>query len=131
MKWCRNGRYYSVFPLGAVISMLPVAALQKAGWIHEFPARHIAAIVAGLCVFFFSACRISKANRSPGEFSWRCFRSWDVVLCNVGFAGAWQLALGFALLGEVGALYFTLVRPRPLAAGAFFALALEIARNSS
>ena len=27
------------------------------------------------------------------------------------------------MLGELGALYFTLVRPRPLAAGAFFALA--------
>src|SRR5262249_33732984 len=43
--------------------------------------------------------------------------------CNLGFGGAWQIALGFALLGETAALYFTLVRPRPLLAGTFFALA--------
>ena len=32
-----NGNYYSVFPLGAVLSMFPVALLQKAGWIQIFP----------------------------------------------------------------------------------------------
>jgi hypothetical protein len=49
------------------------------------------------------------------------FGTW--TWCNLGFGGSWQIALGFALLGEVGALYFTLVQPRPFAAGAFFALA--------
>src|SRR3546814_7605239 len=34
-----NGSYYSVFPLGAVLSVMSVALLQKAGWIHGFPAR--------------------------------------------------------------------------------------------
>ena len=38
--------------------------------------------------------------------------------------GAWQIALGLALLGETAALYFTLVRPSPFIAGAFFALAV-------
>jgi hypothetical protein len=37
--------------------------------------------------------------------------------------GAWQIALGLALLGQTAALYFTLVRPSPFIAGAFFALA--------
>src|SRR5215813_10509632 len=37
--------------------------------------------------------------------------------------GAWQIALGLALLGGAAALYFTLVRPSPFIAGAFFALA--------
>jgi hypothetical protein len=37
--------------------------------------------------------------------------------------GAWQIALGLALLGEAAALYFTLVRPSPFIAGAFFTLA--------
>ena len=32
-------RYYSAFPLGAVFSMVPVALLQKASLIHDFPAR--------------------------------------------------------------------------------------------
>ena len=119
-----NGRYYSVFPLGAVISMLPVAVLQKAGWIHEFPARHIAAIIAGLSVFFFfrlSNLEGKSLARRILLALFPIFGTW--FWCNVGFAGAWQLALGFALLGEAGALYFTLVRRRPLAAGAFFALA--------
>jgi hypothetical protein len=37
--------------------------------------------------------------------------------------GAWQLALGFALVGELGAIYFTVYDRRPLLAGMFFALA--------
>src|SRR5262249_10540600 len=48
-----DGRYYSVFPLGAVLSVAPIAVLQKAGWIHAFPARIVAALIAGGCVFFF------------------------------------------------------------------------------
>jgi hypothetical protein len=50
------------------------------------------------------------------------FGTW--TWCNLGFAGAWQIALGFALLGETAAVYFTLVKPRPLVAGAWFALAV-------
>jgi len=49
------------------------------------------------------------------------FGTW--TWCNLGFGGAWQIALGLALLGETAALYFCLVRPSPFVAGAFFALA--------
>jgi Gpi18-like mannosyltransferase len=38
-------------------------------------------------------------------------------------AGAWQLALGFAVLGQLGTLYFILIKQRPFIAGCFFALA--------
>src|ERR1700757_4056418 len=48
-----GNRYYSAFPLGAVISMLPVALLQQASLIHDFPARVLAALIAGACVYFF------------------------------------------------------------------------------
>src|SRR5881275_3764474 len=48
-----GNRYYSAFPLGAVISMLPVALLEKASLIHNFPARILAALIAGACVYFF------------------------------------------------------------------------------
>ena len=48
-----DGNYYSVFPLGAVLSVLPVAFLQDAGLIHSFPGRVLAALIAGLCVYFF------------------------------------------------------------------------------
>jgi hypothetical protein len=119
-----DGRYYSAFPLGAVLSVLPVAFLQKLGWLHNFPARAVAALIAGLCAFFFfrlSSLEAKPLGRRILLALCPIFGTW--FWCNLGFGGAWQLALGFALLGEVGALYFTLVRPRPLLAGAFFALA--------
>src|SRR3982751_2432653 len=47
-----EGRYYSVFPLGAVLSMLPVAVLQKFNVIKNFPGRALAALIAALCVWF-------------------------------------------------------------------------------
>jgi hypothetical protein len=144
-----EGKYYSVFPLGAVLSVLPVALLQRAGWIHSFPAQWVTSIIAGLCVFFFfqlaKAFEVSPATSSPvrparnashsdagGPFAvspsrrvllalFPVFGTW--TWCNLGFGGSWQIALGFALLGEVGALYFTLAQPCPFVAGAFFALA--------
>ena len=42
-----GNKYYSAFPLGAVVSMLPIALLQKASLIHNFPARILAALIAG------------------------------------------------------------------------------------
>ena len=48
-----GNRYYSAFPLGAVLSMVPVALLLKASVIHTFPARILAALIAGACVYFF------------------------------------------------------------------------------
>jgi len=46
-------KYYSAFPLGAVLSMVPVALLEKASLVHDFPARILAALIAGACVYFF------------------------------------------------------------------------------
>jgi hypothetical protein len=120
-----DGRFYSVFPLGAVLSVLPMAALQKAGWIHGFPARAVTALIAGSCVFFFfrlSTLEGIFVSRRVLLSLFPIFATW--FWCNVGFGGAWELARGFAVLGQVGALYFTLVRPYPLLAGPFFALAV-------
>jgi hypothetical protein len=119
-----EGKYYSVFPLGAVLSVLPVALLQQAGWIHSFPAQVLTALIAGLCVFFFfglSSVETKSLARRIVLALFPIFGTW--TWCNLGFGGSWQLALGFALLGEVGALYFTLVQRCPFVAGAFFALA--------
>jgi len=126
-------RYYSAFPLGAVISMVPVALLQKASLIHNFPARILGALIAGACVYFFF--QLAKAfgpdysSLKPKPLVRRIllalfpvFATW--TWCNLGMGGAWQIALGLALLGETAALYFTLVRPSPFIAGAFFALAV-------
>src|SRR5437867_12486241 len=48
-----GNKYYSAFPLGAVISMVPVALLQKMSLIHNVPARVLDALIAGACVYFF------------------------------------------------------------------------------
>jgi hypothetical protein len=120
-----SGRYYSVFPLGAVISMLPVAILQKTKLIRDFPGRACAALIAGLTSWFFfllsAVGPVSIARRVLLSLA-LIFGTW--TWCNLGFAGSWQLALGFALLGEIAALYFVLVDFRPVVAGAFFTLAV-------
>src|SRR4051794_4680926 len=127
-----GNKYYSAFPLGAVVSMLPVALLEKASLIHNFPARILAALIAGACVYFFF--QVAKAfgpdysSLGPKPLTRRIllalfpvFGTW--TWCNLGMGGAWQIALGLAVLGETAALYFTLVRPSPFIAGAFFTLA--------
>jgi len=124
--------YYSAFPLGAVLSMVPTALLEKAGVIHNFPGQGLAGLIAGCCVyFFFQLAKALGANYSSFEGTslvrrimlalFPIFGTW--TWCNLGFGGAWQTALGLALLGQTAALYFTLVRPAPLVAGVFFALA--------
>jgi hypothetical protein len=128
-------RYYSAFPLGAVLSMLPVALLRSMGLIQSFPGHVLAALIAGLCVyFFFQLAKALGPNysslKSPtaGGLARRImlalfpiFGTW--TWCNLGFGGAWQIALGLGLLGQTAALYFTLVRSAPFVAGAFFTLA--------
>jgi len=127
-----QGRYYSAFPLGAVVSMLPIALLRNTGLIQNFPAHLLAALIAGLCVYFFfglaKAFGTDYSSRKTKSLARRImlalfpiFGTW--TWCNLGFGGAWQIALGLALLGQAAALYFTLVRPSPFVAGAFFALA--------
>ena len=127
-----GNRYYSAFPLGAAISMVPVALLQKASLIHDFPARILGALIAGACVYFFfqltkafghdhSSFKAKRLTRRILLALFPVFGTW--TWCNLGMGGAWQIALGLALLGETAALYFTLVRPSPFVAGAFFTLA--------
>src|SRR5215468_1917592 len=47
-----DGYYYSVFPLGAVLSMVPFAALQAMGVIRDMPGGFIAASLAGVSCFY-------------------------------------------------------------------------------
>jgi hypothetical protein len=120
-----DGKFYSVFPFGAVLTNVPLVLLQKAGLIRDFPAHALAAVLAAGCVYFFfllSAIAPASLVRRAFFALFPIFGTW--TWCNLGFAGAWQIALGFALLGETAAVYFTLVKPRPLVAGAWFALAV-------
>ena len=117
-------RYYSVFPLGSVLSMLPFAFLKFIGVIKEMPAALISALLSvAICLFLFLIAAKYK-------YSWRkrillslgiLFGTW--LWTNLTMAGAWQLALGFAMLGELGAIYFTVFNRKPFLAGLFFALA--------
>jgi hypothetical protein len=119
-----EGSYYSVFPLGAVLTMLPVALLKAVGLLKSFPAAAIAALTAGsisLFLFLFTFRYDISWQRRCLLVLFVMFGTW--MWCNLTFGGAWQIALGFAVLGQLGALYFILIKPKPLVAGFFFAVA--------
>lgn len=119
-----EGLWYSVFPLGSVVSMLPFAALKSLGIITMMPSAVIGALCAGVsCWFLLLIAERYDVSRERavlmslgvlfGTFTWT----------NLSMGGAWQLALAFALVGLLGAIYFSLFDRKPLIAGVFFALA--------
>jgi hypothetical protein len=119
-----HGHHYSVFPLGAVLCMIPVALLRMAHLAGDFPSAAIVALQGAITVFFF----FELASRYGEKLSRRVvlalfplFATW--TWCNLTFGGAWQIALGFALMGQAGALYFIRANRHPLLAGLFFAIA--------
>lgn len=115
--------YYSVFPLGSVLSMIPFAFFKSVGLITEMPAAFISGFLASVICLFL----ILIARRYEYDWSKRVllilgilFGTW--MWTNLTMGGAWQLALGFAMVGELGAIYFTVFDRKPLLAGLFFAL---------
>lgn len=122
-KWLNEfvpfgGKWYSVFPLGGVLSMIPFAIFAK-----EMPGALIAGLQASSISLFLFLISLQY------NLSWfkRILFVLAIVLgtwmwTNVTFGGAWQLALGFAMLGQLGALYFSVYKPKPILAGIFFAL---------
>src|SRR5215467_1749783 len=119
-----DGKYYSVFPLGAVLAMLPVAALKRLGLIELFPGTVIAALLAGAAslLFYLLSARYGDGVRRRLMLTLLpVFGTW--MWANLAFAGAWQISLGFAVVGQLGALYFILIDYRPTLAGLCFALA--------
>ena len=96
--------------------MMPLALLHEVGWLREIRARFLAALVAGICAYFFFELTTDSHNSLGRRIllaSFPIFGTW--TWCNLGFAGAWQIALGFALIGEVAALYFTLLNTAAVA----------------
>ncbi|MGQ0542710.1 MAG: hypothetical protein ACT4O9_12785 [Blastocatellia bacterium] len=119
-----EGFYYSVFPLGSVVTMIPFAFLKAVGLITEMPAAFIAALTSAvICVFLMLIGQKYETTLSRLVLMTTgiLFGTW--MWTNLTMGGAWQLALGFAMVGELGAIYFTVYDRRPLIAGAFFALA--------
>lgn len=119
-----EGNFYSVFPLGSVLTMTPFALFKVFGLIKEMPGAFIAALLASLvCLFLLLiAERYDLAREKKVLLSLAIlFGTWTWT--NLTFTGAWQLALGFAMIGEAGAIYFAVFNRKPLLAGLFFALA--------
>ncbi|HYP50122.1 MAG TPA: hypothetical protein VEQ34_04215, partial [Pyrinomonadaceae bacterium] len=118
-----EGFYYSVFPFGSVLTMIPFAFLKLVGVITEMPSAFIAAFSASVvCLFLFLIAR--RYRYGDGKrllmILGILFGTW--MWTNLVMGGAWQLALGFAMIGELGAIYFTVFNRKPLVAGFFFAL---------
>ena len=119
-----ENNWYSVFPLGSVLSMVPFALLKTIGFIQDMPAAFISALLASLvCLFLFLTASRYEIERRKVVLTTLSILFGTWMWTNLTFAGAWQLALGFAMVGEIGAIYFTVYNRRPLLAGAFFALA--------
>ncbi len=120
-----GGIYYSVFPLGAVLSVLPLSALVALGWVSAYPVNALVVFLASGCAALSYGYTFAKPNFSTLKrlilATWLVVGTW--FMTNMLFAGAWQLALGFAVLGQLAALYWSVVRPRPLLAGLGLAIA--------
>ena len=119
-----DGSYYSVFPLGSVLVMLPLASLKAGGIIDAFPASIVVAVTAAIVSVLFYL--LTLRYDVTGTKRWlvaavMMFGTW--MWCNLALGGAWQIALGLSVLGQLAALYFVIVARKPLAAGFFFALA--------
>ena len=119
-----DGYYYSVFPFGSVVSMVPLALAQKLQLLSHYPSRAIVAFIAALAGWcMLRLCRElqTSARNRIAIFIWLLFGNW--LWCNAVFGGAWQIALMWAACGQIAALCCIFGKPRPFLAGAAFALA--------
>lgn len=119
-----NGMFYSAFPLGSVLTMLPVAALKQIGWINNFPGTFMAALLAAMATVLFFLLSARYQDNLPRKILLTLFPvlgTW--MWANLAFAGSWHIALGVAVVGQLAALYFILIRFNPFLAGTFFAIA--------
>jgi hypothetical protein len=119
-----NGKYYSAFPLGSVLTILPLAIFKLLRPGQSFPGVLLAALLASTTTLFF----FLLSGRYHDNLYRRLILTLLPVLgtwmwANLAFAGAWHIALGFAVLGQLAALYFILVKFNPFLAGLSFAVA--------
>ena len=118
-----EGFYYSVFPLGSVLTMIPFAFFKLAGVVSEMPAAFIAALSASAAgLFLLLIARHYKYGDGKRILMVLAILFGTWMWTNLTMGGAWQLALGFAMVGDLGAIYFTVFNRKPLLAGFFFAL---------
>ncbi|MFN0109953.1 MAG: hypothetical protein ACKVZH_13950 [Blastocatellia bacterium] len=119
-----NGKFYSAFPLGSVLVMTPLAAMQKLELLDQFPGRTLAALLAAIITWLSFLLSARYSDELPRRIVLSLFPALATWMwANLAFAGAWHIALGFAVAGQLAALYFTLIKPKPFLAGLFFAIA--------
>lgn len=119
-----DGIWYSVFPLGSVITMLPFAFLQAVGIISSMPSAFLAAVLAGGTAFFLLKISETYPLTTDHKFFYTAAILFGTFAwANLTFGGSWQIALGFALFGQAAAIYYSIFRKRPFIAGCYFALA--------
>lgn len=119
-----NGKYYSAFPLGGVLTMFPLAILKQLRLVQSFPGVLIAALLASvitLLLFLLSARYNDGLPQRVVLTLFPVLGTW--MWANLAFAGAWHIALGFAVAGQLATLYFILIRFNPFLAGLSFAIA--------
>lgn len=119
-----DGKYYSAFPLGSVLTMLPLALLRQLHLLQTFPGVFLAGLLAGLSAWLFCLLSAKYHDAWPRRLVLTLFPLFGTWMwANLAFAGAWHIALGCAVVGQLAALYFILIKFKPLLAGLFFALA--------
>jgi hypothetical protein len=102
-----GGRFYSVFPLGAVLSVLPFSLLVSLRLLGDYPTDWVVALVAAGCTglaYWYTYARrdLTQPNRVLLAL-WLVGGTW--FMTNLLFSGAWQIALGFAVLGELAGIH--------------------------
>jgi hypothetical protein len=117
-----RGEYYSVFPLGSVLTMAPFALGRRL--IAFSPSGLAVALIGALAAFLFLRTALGRDRSFRDAIALTLFATLGTWLwTNVVMGGAWQLALGFAMIGELAAIYYAFIKPRPFLAGLFFAFA--------
>lgn len=119
-----NGGYYSVFPLGSVLSMIPFALFKVIGLIDKMPSQFVVSIISIIICIFLLLIADSYEHLLKKKIlivSGILFGTW--MWANLVMGGAWQIALGFAVVGQLGAIYFSIFNRKPILAGLFFAVA--------
>jgi hypothetical protein len=119
-----EGLYYSVFPLGSILSMVPFKLITLLVGVDTMPGDAIAALLGAMSCYYLLKITTHYDHSTERRLLLTIailFGTW--MWTNLTMAGAWQLALGFSVVGELGAIYYTVFERKPWLAGAFFALA--------
>jgi len=120
-----EGCFYSAFPLGSVLSLVPYALLVKFGIVSGYYSILIVVLLGffgSLLSYFLARHFFPRSCSRPLLIALLfSFGTWHFV--NLLSSGAWQIAIGIAVVAQIASLYFLLVHRLPILAGFFFAVA--------